>query len=759
MRQLHRVWRVAVALALAAVLMTAAPTIRGAHAGSGAAMRDAHQHANERALAAGPLTYHGGPVQRNPVSYLIFWGSSWDIGSGSLTPDGSIAQAYFQDVSGSSYLKTLTQYSDATGAISATHTLGGTWIDPVAPTTDTSCGSATTEDSAIQAEVSRAISVKGWPQDGTNATYYVITQPGVTVNDGHGACAQRHFCDYHDWSTAAGVAYAVIPYPTDLTACGVPATPHGNTPGDSLASLAAQAQFGAITDPHVGSGWLDAAGNEIGLKCQWDFSQSPITLANGGVFELQSAFSNTTASCVAGYGAHIQASPAAIGLTVIAPEGNPAPQTLTLTNTGNAPMDWSLTSSLPAWLSLDATSGTIAPGGSRGLTATFSMPAGTTTQSYTTTLTFAGPSADNSPVGVPVTVVVASVATTWYFAEGYTGGSFSEFLTLANPTSLSAHVSVDYLLGAGAPLTKSYTVGPNSRFTPYINAEVGPGQNVSMVVHSDVPIVAERPMYFTYTGLPGASIPGGSDVLGATSLGQTYDFGYLDTSAGHDTWLTVLNPQSTPTTVTVSYFPASGGAPLVRQSTAPATSRFTLHVNSDAGLAPGSYSALVQLSQPGFVERPLYLVDSQTGWTGAADVIGVSAPRSSWYFAEGYTNTNFVERYILANPTSGTASVTLQLLTTDGKQVSTSLQLGPGQQQVVSVNGLLGSTGVSNSAVVSATGAPILAERFMSFAYNGPVGTVASSFIPGATDVLGTSGPSTLFLFAEGYSGGSLGSG
>ena len=38
------------------------------------------------------------------------------------------------------------------------------------------------------------------------------------------------------------------------------------------------------------------------------------------------------------------------------------------------------------------------------------------------------------------------------------------------------------------------------------------------------------------TGLPGYTIPGGSDVLGATSLSQTFDFGYLDTTAGHDTY-------------------------------------------------------------------------------------------------------------------------------------------------------------------------------------------------------------------------------
>src|SRR5262249_7170891 len=163
--------------------------------------------------------------------------------------------------------------------------------------------------------------------------------------------------------------------------------------------------------------------------------------------------------------------------------------------------------------------------------------------------------------------------------------------------------------------------------------------------------------------------------------GTQYAFGYLDTSPGHDTYLTILNQQATDTTVTTQYYPAAGGAPLVRVSTAAANSRATIHVNSEAGLPPGSYSALVTLSQPGCVERPLYLQDP-TGATGAADVIGVSAPRTAWYFAEGFTDPHFFERYILANPSaSATANVSVQFLKGDGSTLSATLSLAPGQQQ------------------------------------------------------------------------------
>src|SRR5262249_43230798 len=154
----------------------------------------------------------------------------------------------------------------------------------------------------------------------------------------------------------------------------------------------------------------------------------------------------------------------------------------------------------------------------------------------------------------PVTVVLANVAKTWYFAEGHTGDSFSEYLTLANPGSAAARVEVTYLLGSGATPSQSYLVPANARRTILVNAEVGDRQDVAMVVSSDEPIVAERPMYFTYTGLPGLRVPGGHDVLGATSLGQDYAFGYLDTTAQHATYLTILNQDSAALGVSVSYF-------------------------------------------------------------------------------------------------------------------------------------------------------------------------------------------------------------
>lgn len=492
--------------------------------------------------------------------------------------------------------------------------------------------------------------------------------------------------------------------------------------------------------------------------------QAPLQVATSLASPATISATNATGSTSCGTGSGTGAaslvptfSPAEIALTT-QPGVKPFAQ-ITLTNSGTTMYNWQLGKE-PSWVTMLPDSGSLRPGESENLDVYFWYEGAVPSSSpgtYATTLEIYAADGVYAPVSLPVTVVEANLAQQWYFAEGYTGGSFTEYLTLANPGArgTSAAVTVQYLLRSGSPITKTYYVSGQTRSTINVNNAVGAEQSVSMVVTADQPIIAERPMYFTYTGLLGYSIPGGSDVLGATSLGTQFDFGYLDTSPGHATYLTILNPNSTSMTATVNYYAASGGVPTTITHTFAANSRGTVSVNSE-GLAPGSYSALVTLSAPGLVERPMYLVDNITGYTGAADVVGVTQPLTAWYFAEGYTNTNFNERYILSNPnTTTTATATVTFFRADGSTASVTVSVPPGAQHVVNANAILGNA-VNNSASVTAD-QPILAERFMSFRYNGPVGSGSTGQIPGATDVLGAQAPGYVFYFAEGYTGGNFG--
>ncbi len=259
-----------------------------------------HRLAAGAPAGSGDLAYNGGSVQHTPVSYVIFWGASWDAGAGTLTPDAQIVMNYFNSVGATPFENILSQYYDNTGNVLNTHTVGGVWLDTSTPPTDTSCGGATVQDSSIQNEVSSAIAANAWPTDGANAVYYVYTPTGTLVNDGTGACSESTFCAYHNFSATTGVAYGAMAYPDQLNGCGVPSYPNGNAYGDSLVSLTSHEQFEAVTDPSPGSGWVDAAGYEIGDKCAWNFPPS-YTVLGASSFEVQYEYSNATSSCVNSY--------------------------------------------------------------------------------------------------------------------------------------------------------------------------------------------------------------------------------------------------------------------------------------------------------------------------------------------------------------------------------------------------------------------------------------------------------------------------
>ena len=98
----------------------------------------------------------------------------------------------------------------------------------------------------------------------------------------------------------------------------------------------------------------------------------------------------------------------------------------------------------------------------------------------------------------------------WYFAEGTTRGGFDEWLCLQNPGDLPAAVTIDYMLGTGQTVQRSYNIAPLSRYTIKVVEEIGLDQDVAIQIEAGVPIVAERPMYFNYKG----SWRGGHDTIG-----------------------------------------------------------------------------------------------------------------------------------------------------------------------------------------------------------------------------------------------------
>jgi hypothetical protein len=108
----------------------------------------------------------------------------------------------------------------------------------------------------------------------------------------------------------------------------------------------------------------------------------------------------------------------------------------------------------------------------------------------------------------------ATQGTEFYFAEGYTGTGFEEWLCLQNPDPSPTTAHITFMFADGTTTKKDVKVGATTRETVFVNEVVGPDKNVSIKVEADSPIVAERPMYFNYK----EKWNGGHDVVGHTNL-------------------------------------------------------------------------------------------------------------------------------------------------------------------------------------------------------------------------------------------------
>jgi hypothetical protein len=225
----------------------------------------------------------------------------------------------------------------------------------------------------------------------------------------------------------------------------------------------------------------------------------------------------------------------------------------------------------------------------------------------------------------------SALAQQWYFAEGATGGFFDTFLLIGNPQATDAHVQVRYLLDTGEVITVPKTVPARGRLS--INVESEPDVRLanaafSTVVSADVPIVAERSMYW-----PGAVLPWGEahNSAGVTQLGTRWSLAEGRVGGAHNfhSYILLGNPQSTVATVTVTYLREGGAAPIVKTYAIPATARFNIDVNNAVPeLADESFGVRIDVTNdvPIMVERSMYWDANSLFWSGGSNGTGVRLP-------------------------------------------------------------------------------------------------------------------------------------
>ena len=315
-----------------------------------------------------------------------------------------------------------------------------------------------------------------------------------------------------------------------------------------------------------------------------------------------------------------------------------------------------------------------------------------------------------------------ALRTTWYFAEGNTYDWNEEWLCIQNPGDNAANVQVRYLTLDSGIITQGLIVNPRSRHTENVNAFLSPLKtDVAMVVESDQPIVAERPMYFTYQG----GITGGSDVMGAASPSTQWLFAEGTTRWWADEWICVQNPNDQAVNLEVTYMPE--GKPDFKVPYAvEGKGRLTINVNEGAG-DEMDLSLLIESDLPLVSERAMYFtygVDMGLNWTGGHASVGAVASNTSWDFAEGCTRygqeVSFQEWICVQNPNDSAVGIDVTYFLSNGDTVGSAYVIPENSRWTIDV---ASDVGLGKDVSANVVGdLPIICERPMYFNLRGAVG-------------------------------------
>jgi hypothetical protein len=170
--------------------------------------------------------------------------------------------------------------------------------------------------------------------------------------------------------------------------------------------------------------------------------------------------------------------------------------------------------------------------------------------------------------------------TQWFLAEGATINGFDLFYLVQNPNDTAAEIQVRYLLPPPlAPLVKTYSVAPKSRFNIWVNTEAAvlDDAEMSAVVTSTnaVPVIVERAMYRPV----GSQVFGaGHESAGVGAPALQWFFAEGATGPFFDLFFLVANPNAQASAVEARYLKPDGSV-VTRTYTIPANSRFNIWVD------------------------------------------------------------------------------------------------------------------------------------------------------------------------------------
>lgn len=295
--------------------------------------------------------------------------------------------------------------------------------------------------------------------------------------------------------------------------------------------------------------------------------------------------------------------------------------------------------------------------------------------------------------------------TQWILPEGATDGGFETWVLVANPSSVTATVTVEYLKSEGSVPGPGFDLGPGKRKSIKVSETVKSYDVSTKVTSTGTGVVAERATYVNTSTMRGAT-----DSPGTPKLEYFWLLAEGATAGKFETWVLVANPSVTATAgVQLTYFTTDGKVYGPGFDLGPGK-RKSVKVDSTV---PSDYNVSTQVTStatPVVAERAMYNDDVTLG-KGAATGEGVAEAGNDWLLVEGATTGGFTTWVLVGNPGDTTATVDIDYYTSAGVVTGPQNQvIPPKSRRSFKANDSVSNYDVSTRVKVD-SGPPVVVER------------------------------------------------
>jgi hypothetical protein len=290
-----------------------------------------------------------------------------------------------------------------------------------------------------------------------------------------------------------------------------------------------------------------------------------------------------------------------------------------------------------------------------------------------------------------------SVASRWYFANGDTTGSNRTVITMLNPASSPAHVSMTFLYAVGVAGHYSQVVPAHSVASMDLALAAGSGRRISTILSADQKISATSTI--TYGSADSASTAGARGPSKLWYLAEGYDNGSFSEE------VVIMNPNKSVATIDVRFLPFNNHP--AQETRFVMQPRSNISINAAQYIAKQSFAVVVTADQNVVVERSMRF---GAGGRGADDKVGINSASTVWDFAYGESAPDRQTFFTILNPNQASpAAVTATFFDRTGKPVGTqTIVIDPLHRGNIKLNDVLAQAIV---ATVMTSNVPVVVER------------------------------------------------